>query len=107
MNTAVKIFPDEQLLTLTQEMLSSAQAGDWEELTELEKKRLPLFDQVFAHGIAENIELAREILAIDEQTKGLVKAEMPIIQNELQKMKNSGKASMAYQTIQGFSTSNK
>lgn len=50
MHTAVKLLPTEQLLTLTREMLLSAQAGDWEKLTELEKARLPLLGQVFAQG---------------------------------------------------------
>ncbi|HHI93306.1 MAG TPA: flagellar protein FliT [Gammaproteobacteria bacterium] len=107
MDTAEKLLPTGQLLTLTREMLLSAQAGDWEKLTKLEKARLPLFDQVFAHGITDNVELAREVLSIDEKTKSLAKAEMPAIQDELRKIKNSGKASMAYQTIQGFTSNNK
>jgi len=32
---------------------------------------------------------------------------MPVIQNELLKIKNSGKASAAYQAIQGFTSNNK
>ncbi len=106
-DTAVKLLPTEQLLTLTQEMLLSAQAGDWERLTELEKARLPLFNQVFARGIADNIELAREVLFSDEKTKSLAETEMPAIQDELRKIKNSGKVSMAYQTIQDFTSNNK
>ena len=98
MSAVAKTSLNEQLFMLTQEMLSSAQAGDWEKLTKLEKKRLPILAQVFADGIAGNVELARNVLS---------KAEMPIIQNELQKMKNSGKASAAYQAIQGFSSSYK
>jgi len=107
MHTVAKTLPTEQLLTLTREMLLSAQTGDWEKLTELEKSRLPLFDQVFAQGIADNIELAREVLSIDDKTKSLVEAEMPVLQNRLLKIKNSGKASAAYQAIQGFTSSNK
>ncbi|NOX92598.1 MAG: flagellar protein FliT [Gammaproteobacteria bacterium] len=106
MHTAVKLLPTEQLLTLTREMLLSAQAGDWEKLTELEKARLPLLGQVFAQGVAGNVELAREVLSIDEKTKSLAEAEMPVIQDELLKIKNSGKASAAYQAIQGFTSSN-
>jgi len=107
MNAVKKLSPAEQLLTFTREMLQFAQAGEWEKLTELEKARLPLFNQVFAQGIVGNVELAREILSIDEKTKSLAEAEMPVIQDELCKIKNSGKASMAYQAIQGFSSNNK
>lgn len=107
MNVAEKLQPTEQLLTLTREMLRSAQAGDWEKLVELEKTRLPLLDQVFAHGIAANVGIARELLSIDEQTKSLAIAEMPVVQDELLKMQNSNKASTAYQAIQGFTSNNK
>jgi len=107
MNTAVKLPPAEQLLSLTRDMLSSAQAGDWEKLVELEKTRLPILDQAFSQGIAGNVELAREVLSIDEKTKNLAEAEMPVMQNELQKMKNSGKASAAYQAIQGLTSTNR
>ncbi len=102
MSAAIKLSPAEQLLTFTREMLLSAQTGDWEKLTELEKARLPLLDKVFSQGVADKVELAREVLSIDEKTKSLAEAEMPVIQNELLKIKNSGKASMTYQTIQGF-----
>jgi ABC-type phosphonate transport system ATPase subunit len=105
MNAAAKLVPTEQLLTLTQEMLTSAQASDWDKLVELEKTRLPLLNQVFSQGIADHVELARELLSIDEQTKSLAVAEMPVVQDELLKMKNSNKASTAYQTIQGFTAS--
>jgi len=107
MHTAVKLSPAGQLLALTREMLLSAQAGDWEKLTGLEKSRLPLFDQVFSRGIAGNVELAREVLSIDEKTRSLAEAEMPVIQNELLKIKKTGKASAAYQAIQGFTSGNK
>ncbi len=107
MNTAIKSSLAEQLMTFTREMLLSAQAGDWEKLTGLEKARLPLLNKVFSQGIADKVELAREVLSIDEKTKSLAEAEMPVIQNELLKIKNSGKASAAYQAIQGFTSSNK
>jgi len=107
MSAAIKFPPAEQLLIFTREMLLSAQTGDWEKLTELEKARLPLLDKVFSQGVADKVELAREVLSIDEKTKSLAEAEMPVIQNELLKIKNSGKASAAYQAIQGFTSNNK
>jgi hypothetical protein len=107
MNTAVKISPNEKLLLLSKAMLAAAQAKEWDKLTELEKSRLPVFEQVFEHGIAGNVELAKEVLSIDEQTKGLAQAEMPVVQDELLKMKNTSKANAAYQTIQGYSSNNK
>jgi hypothetical protein len=107
MNTAVKLSAPKQLLTITQEMLTSAQAGKWEKLVDLERSRLPLLSQVFAQGVADNVELAQEILSIDEETRRLAQAEMPVIQDELLKMQNSGKASAAYQTIEGLTTQQK
>lgn len=107
MNTAEKLSPAEQLLSLTREMLRAAKDGEWEKLTDLENTRLPIFELVFEQGIAGHVELAKEVLSIDEQTKSLAQAEMPIVQDELLKMKNSSKANAAYQTIQGYSSSNK
>ena len=103
MNTAANISLSEQLLSLSEQMLAAAQAKEWEKLTELERTRLPIFEQVFANGIAGHVELAREVLSIDEKTKKLAEAEMPVVQSELQKMQNSSKASAAYQTIQNIS----
>ena len=104
MNTAEKITLPEQLLSLSKQMLEAAESKQWETLTELEKTRLPIFEQVFANGIADYVELAQEVLALDEQTKQLAEAEMPVVRSELQKMQNSTKASAAYQTIQNIST---
>lgn len=100
------VLPCDQLLTLTRKMYEYATAGDWDQLTKLEQTRLPLFHQVFEQGVADNVELAREVLAIDEKTKALAQAQMPILQQEILKMQNSGKANNAYQTIQD-STSDK
>ena len=83
MNTAETLSPSEQLLSLTRAMLHAAKDGEWERLTELEKTRLPIFEQVFAHGVADDVELAKEVLAIDEQTKSLAEAEMPLSKVQL------------------------
>lgn len=107
MSAALELSPAEQLLSLTRDMLTSAQASDWEKLVELEKSRLPLLDQVFAQGVAGNVELAREIISTDAETKRLAQAEMPVIQDELLKLKNSGKASAAYQSIEGLTPHHK
>jgi len=106
MNMVTDHSPNEQLLTLTREMFERATAGDWDQLTTLERTRLPLLNKIFAQGISGNVELAREVLAMDEKTKKLAEAQMPILQEEILKMKNSGKASNAYQAIQN-STSNR
>jgi len=95
-----ELSPNERLLTLTREMLELATAGDWDQLTKLEQTRLPLFNQIFSQGISGNVELAREVLSIDEKTKSLAEAHMPILQQEILAMKTSGKANTAYQTIQ-------
>ena len=94
------IPPDERLLELTHEMFKKATSGDWDQLAKLEQSRLPLFNQIFSQGIAGNVELAREVLSLDEKTKSLAEAQMPILQQEILKMKNSGKANTAYQTVQ-------
>lgn len=94
------LSPNEQLLALTREMFERASTGDWDKLTSLEKTRLPLLKKVFAEGISGKVELAKEVLELDEKTKKLAEAQMPILQEEILKMKKSGKASNAYQTIQ-------
>jgi Flagellar protein FliT len=104
MTAAVKISPPDQLLALTHEMLVSAEQGDWERLTELETTRLPLFEQVFAQGIAAHVELVKEILSTDEKTKQLAKTGMSALQQEILKLKDSGQAKNAYQAIQNSAT---
>ena len=102
---ATDLSPNVQLLTLTREMFERATAGDWDQLTTLEKTRLPLLKKVFAQGITGKVELAKEVLALDEKTKKLAEAQMPILQDEILKMKNSGKASNAYQAVQNATSS--
>lgn len=101
-----KLSPNEQLLALTREMLEMAVAGEWDQLTKLEQSRLPLFKKIFAQGVSGNVELAREVLAMDEKTKSLAEAQMPILQQEILTMRNSGKANNAYQTIQDSTSGN-
>jgi hypothetical protein len=96
----INASPNEQLLDLTQKMFECATAGDWDQLSALEKSRLPLFKQIFTGGVSGNVELAREVLELDEKTKKLAEAQMPILQEEILKMQNSGKANNAYQAIQ-------
>lgn len=102
---ATDISPKEQLLTLTREMFERATAGEWDQLTTLERTRLPLLNKFIAQGIPGNVEFAKEVLAMDEKTKKLAEAQMPILQEEIQKMKNSGKASNAYQAVQNATPS--
>ena len=100
MGIAVNPSPNEQLLSLTREMLASAEANEWERLATLEQTRLPIFHHIFAQGISSNVELAREILLLDEKIMQLAQAGMPVLQNELLMMRNSDKASNAYQAVQ-------
>jgi len=100
MTTVVTISPTDQLHAMTQKMLALAEASDWEELAALEQSRLPLFKQIFSQGVSGNVELAREVLAMDEKTQSLAQAEMPVLQQEILLMQNSGKANNAYQSIQ-------
>jgi len=99
-NIETKVSSDEQLLALTREMFEHAEAGDWEQLADLEKSRLPLFNQVFDQGVSGNVKLAREVLSMDEKTKSLAEAGMSILQQEILKLKNSSKVNSAYQAIQ-------
>jgi Flagellar protein FliT len=102
----VKVVPDmspeEQLLRLTREMFKYAGAADWEKLAETEQSRLPLFHQVFDGDISAKVELARQVLAIDEKTKKLAEIAQPLIQQDIIKLKNSGKVNAAYQNIQNL-----
>lgn len=99
--------PAELLLTLTRKMLASAEASDWDKLAELEKIRLPLFHHVFADGISSNVELAQKVLSLDEKTKNLAVAGLPILQQEILAMRDSGKAHAAYQVVQDISSGHK
>ncbi len=98
---------NERLVTLTREMFDCAKLGDWEQLARLEQSRLPLFNEIFGQGIAGNVELAREVLSLDEKTKSLAAAGMPVLQNQILMMRQSGKANMAYQSVHGLSTAEK
>lgn len=100
LNMSSNISDNEQLLALTRKMFECATEGDWDQLTTLEKSRLPLLNQVFAGGIADKVELAKEVLATDEKTKKLAEAEMPILQEKILVMQNSSKANNAYQSVQ-------
>jgi len=93
--------PADRLLALSEEMLAAAKAAEWDRLVSLEKTRLPLFQQVFAQGVAGKAGLARQVLALDEQTKSLAEAGMPALRDALVKLRNSGRASSAYRNIQG------
>lgn len=95
-----KTSPDQQLLAISREMNESAQAGDWDHVGELEQIRLPLFQQIFAQGISGKEDLARQVLSLDEETKGLAVAEMPALREEILMMKKSGKANNAYHAVQ-------
>lgn len=107
MDKKANIPSGERLLVLTREMLAFAEAGKWEQLGELEQTRLPLFNEVFADGISDNLELAQEILLLDEKTKGLAEAEMTPLRQEMLKMRKSGQANNAYQVVQGLSSGNR
>lgn len=106
MSTVANISPDERLLTLTHEMLAFAEASDWEKLSELEKIRLPLIQQIFAQVDSSNKEFAQEILSIDEKTKSLAEAGKPVLQQEILAVQNSGKVNNAYQSVQALKPGN-
>lgn len=98
------VLPGDQLLALTRKMVEYAIAGDWDKLTKLEQSRLPLFNQIFSQGISGNERLAREVLALDEKTKKLAEIQMPVLQQEILMMKNSGKANNVYQSVQDLNS---
>lgn len=98
--------PQQQLLAMSQGMLAAAQQGNWEQLAVMERNRLALFQQVFAQVDAANAALAQQVLSLDEKIMELAKAAMPALQQELQVMRSSSKASNAYQTIQGYASGN-
>ena len=98
--------PNERLLALSREMFECAKAGDWDQLTALERSRLSLFNQIFGQGISGNVGLAREVLSIDEKTKNLAEAHLPVLQQEILTMNTSGKANAAYQAIQNSTSGN-
>ena len=96
----MNVPPDQQLLALTQEMLASAQASDWEKLIELEQARQPLFHHIFDNNVAGNESLAREVLTLDETTMELARSCLPVIRQQLINLRDCDKANNAYQSIQ-------
>ena len=101
LSNLVNVLLDQQLLALTQEMLVSAQASDWDKLIELEQARQPLFHLVFGNNnVADNEALAREVLKLDETTMELARSCLPVIREQLLKLRDCDKANYAYQSIQ-------
>ena len=101
LSNLVNVLLDQQLLALTQEMLVSAQASDWDKLIELEQARQPLFHLVFGNNnVADNEALAREVLKLDGNTMELAKSGLPAIEQQLLILRNVGKANRAYLSIQ-------
>lgn len=104
MRTTKGFSLDERLLALTRQMLACAQASEWEKLAELEQSRLPIFNLVFAQGVSDNVELARQVLSIDEEAKRLAEAGIPAIRQEILSLRKSSKANTAYQSVQNSAT---
>lgn len=98
---------DNQLLSLSQAMLESAQASDWEKVSKLEQQRLPLFNQIFEDGVSGKEELAQKVLSFDTQTMELARAGLPIIRDALVRMRDGSNANKAYRTIQRSTLSEK
>lgn len=97
----------EQVLALTNDMLHCAEKSDWDLLVQLEQRRLPLLQEVFDNGVGRHADQAREILSIDEKTRALVSAAMPVLQEKILAMRNSGRANTAYQTVSELASDRK
>jgi len=90
------------LLSLTQALLGSAKAGDWERVTVLESERRPLIYAAFAAGgvaVGDNPDrqaVIREILDADRQVMDLARQQRDDLQSQLRDLGYGKSALRAY-----------
>lgn len=93
--------PIDSLLSLTRELLGSAQAGDWDRVTELESERRSLIYAAFPADSAVAVDpdrqaVAREILDTDRQVMDLACQQREYLQLQLRDLKYGKSALRAY-----------
>lgn len=107
MNSAQLLARYEDLQRLTQQMLETAQRGDWDHLTALEQERAAIVDQLARQeekqiwGPAEGArkgDMIRAILEADAEIKALTEAWMGEVQEILGSIGTEKKLHTAYQS---------
>ena len=107
MNCAQLLARYEDLQRLTQQMLETAQRGEWDHLTALEQERAAIVGQLASQevgtiwGLAEGArkgDLIRAILEADAETKVLTEAWMGEVQEILGSIGTEKKLHTAYQS---------
>lgn len=99
-------------LVLARTMLAAAEAGDWEQVTELEQERETCIARCFAQTgpVAATTEFAQgvgELLRIEEQVLALARRRLAELSNHLSGLRRSRHAHAAYGAVDGnlaFST---
>lgn len=99
-----KRFQLAKLLRCTEEMLKSAQKGDWESVEELENSRKTEITACFSDQNEHEIPLIAEALAtlihLNTQIKALVKQAKDEVLERQQTLRNSRSAVRSYQNSQ-------
>jgi hypothetical protein len=93
----------DQLLDLTRDMLAAAESDDWEEFELLEQKRAALLSGLFSNPAdAESaklhlVDVAKEMLAIDEVISNLIRQQRDLAAEELRHLRKTRDGNKAYQ----------
>ncbi|MFZ5620716.1 MAG: flagellar protein FliT [Pseudomonadota bacterium] len=98
---AASSFSLDSLLSLTRELLGSAEAGDWERVTILEGERRPLIHAIFPADAAVGDDsyrraAIREILEADRQVMDLARQQRDRLQLQLRDLGHGRSALRAY-----------
>lgn len=98
---AASSFSLDALLSLTRELLGSAQAGDWERVTILEGERRPFIHAIFPADVTVGDDsyrraAIREILDADRQVMDLARQQRDRLQSQLRDLGHGRSALRAY-----------
>lgn len=98
--------PGETALALSREMLAAARRSEWDTVVALEAKRRGMLENLFAGGVpaarAERVAAtAREVLALDRELSGLVRAACQRVGGDLQALRLARHAAGAYRSCAG------
>lgn len=92
----------QDILSATQAMATAAQAGEWEEVTELESQRRAMLESFFAQPVSEAdapavAEGIRAVMAIDQELMALCQEMKGVIAQQMGQLNQGRKAHTAYQ----------
>ncbi len=101
MNSAPK-QPWQQMLTLTEQMVSAAQSDDWTRLTELQQNRDQLMQRLPAAS-ADNAALIEATLELNQQLELLSEQQRQQLTRQVRRGQQTRQGIHAYQQVTGAS----